>query len=329
MPERSFDQKRTLVKVKVKSWSRVLLLATSWTAAYQAPQSMGFSRQEYWSGVPLPPPTFVWQEAKSGGHFLSHQYTSTRVLKLCFPLDAAWSKWIGILVILSNSYSFLVLKYLSQDNIKTPHSSSLYFLQVWSNLKHKVCRREGMEGMGTRWRGQMRCFLIGSVIWGWGLLCDWWPITVSWGLLPCQSPSHPPLPPPPHTHTHWTLGASNCNFLVQLKPAPTATHCCPPALVSIFFGIALAFFHWDILTPCRTLSWAWFFIEGSQPAFLRTIHLCLSNRKVQFTLHGSVLSSCTSHLYIFSRCESHKSPRILQGTWLSSLSEPLELPWLL
>ena len=40
-------------KVKVKSLSRVQLLATSWTAAYQAPPSMGFSRQEYWSGVPL------------------------------------------------------------------------------------------------------------------------------------------------------------------------------------------------------------------------------------------------------------------------------------
>ena len=41
-------------KVKVKSLSRVWLLATPWTAAYQAPPSMGFSRQEYWSGVPLP-----------------------------------------------------------------------------------------------------------------------------------------------------------------------------------------------------------------------------------------------------------------------------------
>ena len=42
-------------KVKAKSLSRVRLLATPWTAAYQAPLSMGFSRQEYWSGVPLPP----------------------------------------------------------------------------------------------------------------------------------------------------------------------------------------------------------------------------------------------------------------------------------
>ena len=36
-------------------------LATPWTAAYQAPPSMGFSRQEYWSGVPLPSPRTVWR----------------------------------------------------------------------------------------------------------------------------------------------------------------------------------------------------------------------------------------------------------------------------
>ena len=43
-------------KGKVKSLSRVWLLVTPWTAAHQAPPSMGFSRQEYWSGVPLPSP---------------------------------------------------------------------------------------------------------------------------------------------------------------------------------------------------------------------------------------------------------------------------------
>ena len=43
-------------KVKVKSLSHVWLLVTPWTAAYQAPPSMRFSRQEYWSGVPLPSP---------------------------------------------------------------------------------------------------------------------------------------------------------------------------------------------------------------------------------------------------------------------------------
>ena len=44
------------MKVKVKSLSCVWLLVTPWSAAHQAPPSMGFSRQEYWSGVPLPSP---------------------------------------------------------------------------------------------------------------------------------------------------------------------------------------------------------------------------------------------------------------------------------
>ena len=49
-------------KVKVKSLSRVQLLATPWTAAYQAPPSTGFSRQEYWSGVPSPSPASMWDK---------------------------------------------------------------------------------------------------------------------------------------------------------------------------------------------------------------------------------------------------------------------------
>ena len=44
------------VKVKVKSLSRLRLFATPWTVALQAPPSMGFSRQEYWSGLPFPSP---------------------------------------------------------------------------------------------------------------------------------------------------------------------------------------------------------------------------------------------------------------------------------
>ena len=51
-------------KVKVKLFSHVWLSATSWTAAYQAPPSMGFSRQEYWSEVPLPSPTMVLGDSK-------------------------------------------------------------------------------------------------------------------------------------------------------------------------------------------------------------------------------------------------------------------------
>ena len=44
------------LKVKVKSLSRVRLCATPWTVAHQAPLSMGFPRQEYWSGFPFPSP---------------------------------------------------------------------------------------------------------------------------------------------------------------------------------------------------------------------------------------------------------------------------------
>ena len=51
-------------KVKVKSLSCVWLFATLWTAAYQAPLSMGFSRQEYWSGVPLPSPLSYLPDTK-------------------------------------------------------------------------------------------------------------------------------------------------------------------------------------------------------------------------------------------------------------------------
>ena len=47
------------LKVKVKLLSSIQLLVTPWTAAHQAPLSMGFARQEYWSGVPLPSPYIV------------------------------------------------------------------------------------------------------------------------------------------------------------------------------------------------------------------------------------------------------------------------------
>ena len=54
-------------KVKVKSLSRVRLLATPWTAAHQAPPSIGFSRQEYWSGLPLLSPEWHGRYYQSVG----------------------------------------------------------------------------------------------------------------------------------------------------------------------------------------------------------------------------------------------------------------------
>ena len=73
-------------KVKMKSLSPVRLLATPWTAAYQAPPPMGFSRQEYWSGMPLPSPTeiiinvilcvFFWYTFCSRKHIHTHTHIS-------------------------------------------------------------------------------------------------------------------------------------------------------------------------------------------------------------------------------------------------------------
>ena len=65
-------------KVKMKSLSHVRLLATPWTAAYQAPLSMGFSKQEYLSGVPLPSPIYVI-------HVYIYMYIS---------YDKEWYLWI-------------------------------------------------------------------------------------------------------------------------------------------------------------------------------------------------------------------------------------------
>ena len=63
-------------KVKVKSLSSVGLFETPWTAAYQAPPSMGFSRQEYWSGLPLPSPIVTKKCLKfcSRNRRMSHKY---------------------------------------------------------------------------------------------------------------------------------------------------------------------------------------------------------------------------------------------------------------
>ena len=70
-------------KVKVKLLSCIRLLATPWTAAHQAPPSMGFSRQEYWSGVPLPSPIYLVNCFKLPSHHylyqrLSHTFGNAR-----------------------------------------------------------------------------------------------------------------------------------------------------------------------------------------------------------------------------------------------------------
>ena len=103
-------------KVKGKSLSRVWLFATPWTEAYQAPPSMGFSRQEYWSGVPLPSPLKkvvifkrtifeitniqvenVWMWWIFSKHIQNFMWTSLVVqwLRLCAPNAGVWGSIPG------------------------------------------------------------------------------------------------------------------------------------------------------------------------------------------------------------------------------------------
>ena len=77
-------------KVKVKSLSHVRLLVTPWTAAYQAPPSMGLSRQEYWSGVPSPSlnncasPTYFIEFCMQG-HLTTYCICESYKIRKCLP----------------------------------------------------------------------------------------------------------------------------------------------------------------------------------------------------------------------------------------------------
>ena len=87
-------------KVKVKSLSHIQLLATPWTAAYQAPLSIGFSRQEYWSRVPLPSPICYlgWSYLSFPGVSIFNKIKAT--LKLSFLIvlvkDSFQIRWTAI-----------------------------------------------------------------------------------------------------------------------------------------------------------------------------------------------------------------------------------------
>ena len=77
-------------KVKVESLSRVRLLVIPWTAAYQGPLSMGFSRQEYWSEVPLPFP-YAAANGIISFFFMAESYS---ILYICMYICTYIHTWI-------------------------------------------------------------------------------------------------------------------------------------------------------------------------------------------------------------------------------------------
>ena len=74
------------IRKKVKSLSLVRFFVTPWTAAYQAPPSMGFSRQAYWSGLPFPSPVhesekWNWSHSVVSDSLWPHELQPTRLLR--------------------------------------------------------------------------------------------------------------------------------------------------------------------------------------------------------------------------------------------------------
>ena len=113
------------LKVKVKSLSCVRLFETPCTAAYQAPPPMGFSRQVYWSGVPLPSP-------------LSHEYTSNIDYMISFcKFHTIWDKvsffspGMNIKWSLFESWKLYILKnYLNTESSSIVHQCKLCYLDI-------------------------------------------------------------------------------------------------------------------------------------------------------------------------------------------------------
>ena len=107
-------------KVKVKSLSRVRLLATPWTAAYQAPPSMWFARQEYWSGVPFPSPLSlnIWLEKNATTSYNCYLAVLFIHESLRYVLQSLLSSIPTVGIDLSNTQVSQFLDLLTPTNFK-------------------------------------------------------------------------------------------------------------------------------------------------------------------------------------------------------------------
>jgi len=113
-------------RVKVKSLSHVRLLATPWTTAYQAPPSMGFSRQEYWSGVPLPSPYTVGSKCKLYSHYGEQYGGSLKNLKT----ELLYNPVISPLGLYSEK--IIIQKKYMHPNV---HCNTTYIAGTWKQSK--------------------------------------------------------------------------------------------------------------------------------------------------------------------------------------------------
>ena len=127
----------------MKSLSRIGLLATPWTAAYQTPLSIGFSRQEYWSGVLLPsPPNFLSEihlkfTCLNGFIYLFFSISSVQSLSCVQLFATPWTAACQASLSITNSQS--LLKFMSMEMVMPSnhfqHTQSLIcILAVFPNL---------------------------------------------------------------------------------------------------------------------------------------------------------------------------------------------------
>ena len=150
----------------MKSLSHVRLFMTPWTAAYQAPPSMGFSRQEYWSGLPLPSPFFAWM-----GHIFQFPYMlviftepwtfESKIRSSCFLGFAAFCYYVSSpfdfsgLFLCQMSAWHVNLKSFQVFSEPTPWACKVIFLHICSCFSMSgSCR-----GKSEKWRGKGTSFL--------------------------------------------------------------------------------------------------------------------------------------------------------------------------
>ena len=105
--------------LKVKSLSRVRLFVTPWTVAYQSSLSMGFSRQEYWSGLPFPSPGDLpdpgiepRSPALDADALTSEPPGKPKIIIIHLPTYKGWIKWCNLhhLHVKYNKFTFIICK---------------------------------------------------------------------------------------------------------------------------------------------------------------------------------------------------------------------------
>ena len=151
-------------KVKVKSLSHVQLFTTPWTAAHQAPPSMGFSRQEYWSGVPSPSPLYTvplnknahlskWSWSKVTSH-CDHPGSQHVFLTFSSILLIQWTTIDKYAAQRQLNKQIQFQKYFSEDKLSYEFQHKVY---KWANFSHTTKNLYILKHLDTR------CCNLGSI----------------------------------------------------------------------------------------------------------------------------------------------------------------------